>query len=350
MDLTGLRALVRSINFATPGVPATVGGVSTRAIWLTPTTENPPAGNDFTRAEPRRSLALRRDEVPTIPRGTVIYVTEPTQSTPRSWRVDSVEAVQSDHHRVVVVPHRDPLLDEVYGSWPLDEEAGTRYHVLGTAPDLLETGGAVGWAEGKFGLAALGPSEAGVAGLYAPISLAAADGLTLAFWFYWPMWSSGNVKSMLALDTSLGSGPIGLPCIAVARFFDSDFLEVGFVWGAGGPGETAFLPLPRLGNFDQDAWHLCLITYDATTGKLTGMVDEGCEADAQEWNGGPLPAYKLSVTIPSVDLAVANASVFSDIRMFLIWGGVSFEGRLDAVKLWPRALTPEECGRVAGLA
>ena len=103
--LEGLRAIVRDVNFATLGVPAFVAGVSTRIIWLTPNTENTPAGNDLTRAEPRRRMAIRRDEVPAVPRGTLVSVNEPLQTTPVIWRVDSMESVQPDHHRVVVVPH-----------------------------------------------------------------------------------------------------------------------------------------------------------------------------------------------------------------------------------------------------
>lgn len=102
--LQGLRAIVRDANFATLGVPAVVAGVSTRIIWLTPTPENTPTGNDVTRAEPRRRMAIRRDDVPAVPRGTLISVTEPTQEFPGAWRVDALEGVSSDHFRVIVVP------------------------------------------------------------------------------------------------------------------------------------------------------------------------------------------------------------------------------------------------------
>jgi hypothetical protein len=103
MDLALLRSRVREINFSVHGVPAVVAGVSTRIIWLTPAAEERPPG-DFSRAEPRRSMAIRRDDVPAVPRGTLVAVTEHLLDAPTHWKVDSMDAVFSDHHRVVVVP------------------------------------------------------------------------------------------------------------------------------------------------------------------------------------------------------------------------------------------------------
>lgn len=110
MDLAGLRSLVREVNFQTHGVPAVVtppdaDPVSTRIIWLTPTTESLPTGNEIRRADSRRVMAIRRDDVPTVPRGTVIEVTEHLLTSPATWKTDAMENVFSDHHRVVVVPY-----------------------------------------------------------------------------------------------------------------------------------------------------------------------------------------------------------------------------------------------------
>ena len=103
MDLAALRSLVREVNFGTHGVDAVVDGVATRIIWLTPVTE-PTPGGDFARSEARRSMAIRRDDVPAVPRDATIAVTEHLLAAPSLWKVDSMEAVFSDHHRVVVVP------------------------------------------------------------------------------------------------------------------------------------------------------------------------------------------------------------------------------------------------------
>ncbi len=103
------------------GVPATVtlpggsgGGlpllfsngeasIDTSVIWLTPITEDMPSGGDFQRREPHRVLALRRDEVTTIPRGTVIEAAEVLGGAVQTWRVDGLERQEPDHHRVIVV-------------------------------------------------------------------------------------------------------------------------------------------------------------------------------------------------------------------------------------------------------
>ena len=109
MDLALLKAQVREVNFTLHGVPAVVtpvgdGPVDTRVIWLAAVSEVRPSGADFARSETRRILAIRRDDVPAVPRGSTISVTEHLQEEPDLWKVDSTEATFSDHHRVVVVP------------------------------------------------------------------------------------------------------------------------------------------------------------------------------------------------------------------------------------------------------
>jgi len=110
MDLAGLRSLVREVNFGTHGIPAVVtppdaDPVETRIIWLSPTTDSPPTGNEVRRADARRVMAIRRDDVPAVPRGTVIEVTEHLLTDPALWKSDAMEEVFSDHHRVVVLPY-----------------------------------------------------------------------------------------------------------------------------------------------------------------------------------------------------------------------------------------------------
>lgn len=109
MDLAGLRSVVREIQFGTHGISATVTlpgwpGVSTKIIWLTPVSEERPASADFARHDAKRSMAIRRDDVPSVPLGTTVAVTEHLQESPSFWVVDSMDAIFQDHHRVVVVP------------------------------------------------------------------------------------------------------------------------------------------------------------------------------------------------------------------------------------------------------
>ena len=109
MDLTALHSRVREIQFNGHGLDAVVSrpghpNITTRIIWLTPITDGRPAGADLARNEAVRVMAIRRDHVPDIPRGTTVVVTEHLLSEPTLWKVDSAAAIFSDHHRVVVVP------------------------------------------------------------------------------------------------------------------------------------------------------------------------------------------------------------------------------------------------------
>lgn len=56
-------------------------------------------------AEAQRVLALRRDQVLSAPRGTMITVAERVGQATRHWQVDGVDrADENDVLRVVVVP------------------------------------------------------------------------------------------------------------------------------------------------------------------------------------------------------------------------------------------------------
>lgn len=108
MDVGGLRASVREIQFAVHGVPATVtipdgDPVETRIIWYSTGQDPTPGGSQLQYQDQRRGMALRRDDVPEIPRGTVVEVTEPNREEPISWRVDSIEGIYPEHVRVLVV-------------------------------------------------------------------------------------------------------------------------------------------------------------------------------------------------------------------------------------------------------
>lgn len=93
--------------FSVPAIvtpPEDAEPIQTVAFWITPMTEMQPRGGDFQRAEERRVLVLRRDEVPAVPRGTLITCAEMAGAPERLWRVDGIEQVEADHYRVVVVP------------------------------------------------------------------------------------------------------------------------------------------------------------------------------------------------------------------------------------------------------
>lgn len=108
MDVGVLRASVRETQFAVHGVPATVTvpdgePVETRIIWYSTGQEPSPQGTQLQYQDQRRGMAIRRDDVPQVPRETVIEVTEPNREHPVAWRVDSIEGVYPEHTRVLVV-------------------------------------------------------------------------------------------------------------------------------------------------------------------------------------------------------------------------------------------------------
>ena len=91
-------------------VPATVtppglSPITTTAIWeARPVPEDQPYGRDYTTREPRRVMALRRDEVSEVPRGTIIAAPEKIGGVSRNWQIDGIDSTEPDHFRVIVVP------------------------------------------------------------------------------------------------------------------------------------------------------------------------------------------------------------------------------------------------------
>ena len=110
MGFGTLRERVVSRSFALFGVPITVTlpdsePIATRGIWLTPETEEVPFGASYQRREPKRVMALKKSDVPTVPRGTQIVAPEKDGDEMKRWRVDSFELAEPEHHRVVLVEH-----------------------------------------------------------------------------------------------------------------------------------------------------------------------------------------------------------------------------------------------------
>jgi hypothetical protein len=93
------------------GVPATVTRpapedtpIETTGVWVSPTLMEMPVGMDLQRAERRRIFSLRRDAVPTVPRGTLIEAPERESDAVLRWRVNGIEMADADHVRVIVIP------------------------------------------------------------------------------------------------------------------------------------------------------------------------------------------------------------------------------------------------------
>jgi hypothetical protein len=107
MDLGEVRALVLGVNFEVHGLDVIVtrdgeDPIETRGVWLTTDTESLPSGSAFPRREPIRVMALRRDEVPTVPKGTVIVAPETHGGEDETWIVDAYDLQRADQHRVIV--------------------------------------------------------------------------------------------------------------------------------------------------------------------------------------------------------------------------------------------------------
>jgi len=110
MAIGEIRALVVATNFANLSVAATVTRpdetpIETIAIWLTDETEDRPTGQDFSRRDRRRVLALKTADVPTVPLGTRITAALPVvDASDQGWVVDGFDRYEAEHVRVVVVP------------------------------------------------------------------------------------------------------------------------------------------------------------------------------------------------------------------------------------------------------
>jgi len=109
VDFGSVRDVVRDVNWFVHGIPATVTrprevAISTRVIWWTPISDDRPGGFDLQSSRPERVACLRRDEVPTVPRDTVIEAPERGGGTVKKWHVDGHAVTEADHVRVIVRP------------------------------------------------------------------------------------------------------------------------------------------------------------------------------------------------------------------------------------------------------
>lgn len=107
-----LGELVTELNFtlAPHKVDATVTRpapndtpVSTTGIWQRSLFEDQPVGSEFSSREPRRVIALRRDVLPELERGTLISAPEKPGGTPVDWQVDKIESLEPHYYVAAVI-------------------------------------------------------------------------------------------------------------------------------------------------------------------------------------------------------------------------------------------------------
>jgi len=97
------------------GVPATVTRpapdntpVETTGVWVSSLEEARPVGTDFQRRDPRRVMALPRDVLSTLPRGTMVVAAEELGGVVKTWKVDGLDrVVEADCWRGILVATAD---------------------------------------------------------------------------------------------------------------------------------------------------------------------------------------------------------------------------------------------------
>lgn len=110
MDLAALRGLVLEVNFSAHGVPAQITRpapddtvIPTSVIWVPTENQQLPAGAGFGRVGPTHLMAIRLDEVATVPTGTVVLAPEPGATTAVGWKVDGIAAYNAYYVLALVV-------------------------------------------------------------------------------------------------------------------------------------------------------------------------------------------------------------------------------------------------------
>lgn len=219
-----------------------------------------------------------------------------------------------------------PGLADLYGYWPLSENAGsTRARTLGTssASGLAEVGGTVAVVPGKFGQAihtTLGGASS-LGGTLTPV-IDVAPGFSVSCWFNLSA-NRGNPQILLRLSQGV---PAGVPHLHIYRNVNpSDTLIISAL-GA----DLGLLGYPAIST---GVWHLVTTWFDPATNLLWAQLDDGI-------NGAQ--ARLISIAIDPAQVALANA--LDTFTMAKSPGGsyVPWDGDASTVRVWNRALTALE--------
>jgi len=267
-------------------------------------------------------MAIRRDEVPAVPRGTLVVVNEHTQTVRRLWRVDSMMQVSPDHHRVVVVPA--VLSTGLVAYWTLNEASGIRHDYLGVH-DLSDPTG-VASEQGPNGLAAVFDRAAGKY-LTTPMTDALNVGAVAPTGGSWSLWFKTTAKlipGMILLGDLGGTNSGRLLSMSEAgtprtTIFGTDHVDTPYFAGTFLLAETAV-------DCADGNWHLWVATYSETDGKVRLHID------------GAAPIVTVTSWMPPR---------FAEVGEWRVGAGfvtpvTFFTGSIQHVGLWNRALTAEE--------
>lgn len=109
MDLGALRDSTLTRNLSFQGVLVTITppfeeAFTSTGIWRPSRDEDFPEGDDANRLSPRRSMALPRAAVGSLPLGSIIFAPEKPGGTARDWKVDAYEELEDNTLSVKVVP------------------------------------------------------------------------------------------------------------------------------------------------------------------------------------------------------------------------------------------------------
>lgn len=77
--------------------------IATTVVWVFPTTQDEPPSAEFHRRDSMRVVAVKRADVPTLPRGTRIEAPAVLGGTSLTWTVERIDLSESDVIRALVL-------------------------------------------------------------------------------------------------------------------------------------------------------------------------------------------------------------------------------------------------------
>lgn len=88
--------------------PSDVTPLSTSIVWMSSVSEDAFSGLQLQRREQKHLIAVRHDQVPNLPRKTVILAPRALGGTVERWMVDGTDRQEDDLTRYLVVEAPDP--------------------------------------------------------------------------------------------------------------------------------------------------------------------------------------------------------------------------------------------------